>query len=141
MEHDNATHVRAVFAAMAEGDAAPAFEAVHEDFHNVNDVGAGPWREVHGRDAFFDFFGRFVAFFDGTFQQKVMEVIGYDDRVVLIVHETGTVRGHRFDNRAIYLIEIAGGKWTALRTMDMDHANVERFWAAVGMPDPEAVTA
>ena len=39
-----------------------------------------------------------------------------------------------FDNRAVYLLKIVGGAWTSLRTMDMDHASINRFWDAVGMP-------
>lgn len=138
MEHPNATHVRSVFTAIAAGDIVPAYDAVHEDIHNVNDIGAGPWRETRGREAFFDFFAQFGALFDGTFRQDVLEVIGYDDRVVVVVHETGTAQGNRFDNRAIYLIEIVDGRWTALRTMDMDHDDIERFWAAVVVPDAAA---
>lgn len=67
-------------------------------------------------------------------RQEVLEVVGFDDRVVTIIHETGTAQSQAFDNRAIYLIELMDGKFASLRTMDMDHDNIHRFWAAVTLP-------
>jgi len=139
MEHPHATKFRALIDSIAEGDLATIYAATSEDFWAVNDIGAGPWREVHGRDAFFAFFGEFVAYLEGTFRQELMDVVGYDDQVVAVVHETGTRQGHVFDNRAIYLFGIADGRWTSMRSMDMDHDNINAFWAAVGMPVVEAV--
>jgi ketosteroid isomerase-like protein len=142
MEHPNATEFRRVIDAISRGDAAAMYDVTHEDFVNINDIGAGPWREVHGRDAFFEFFAQFVEYLEGTFRQKLMDVIGYDDHVVAIIHETGTRQGHVFDNRAIYLCRIVDGRWMSIRTMDMDHDNINRFWDAVGMPavEPAAVS-
>lgn len=134
MEHPTATRFREHMAAISRGDIVPFYEDVREDFVNFNDIGAGPWRENHGRSAFFSFFEQFVTYLEGTFRQDLLEVIGYDDHVVAVCHETATRRGHIFDNRAIYLLEIVDGKWASLRTMDMDHDNITRFWDAVGMP-------
>ena len=72
-----------------------------------------------------------------TFAQEIMDVLGYDDHVVAIVHETAARRGHVFDNRAVYLLKIVDARWTSLRTMDMDHESINRFWDAVGMPAVE----
>lgn len=83
------------------------------------------------------FFGQFVEYLEGTFAQEIMDVLGYDDHVVAIVHETAARRGHVFDNRAVYLLKIVDGRWTSLRTMDMDHESINRFWDAVGMPAVE----
>ena len=75
-----------------------------------------------------------MELFDGTFRQDVLDVLGYDDRIVLVIHETGTAQGQVFDNRAIYLVGIVDGKWASLRTMDMDHDKIKAFWAAVQVP-------
>ena len=75
-----------------------------------------------------------MELFDGTFRQDVLDVLGYDDRIVLVVHETGTAQGQAFDNRAIYLVGIVDGKWASLRTMDMDHDKINAFWAGVQVP-------
>jgi ketosteroid isomerase-like protein len=133
-EHPNAIAFRGLIDAIARGDVAALHAALHEDFVNLNDIGAGPWRECYGRDAFFSSFGQFVEYLEGTFAQEIMDVLGYDDHVVAIVHETATRRGHVFDNRAVYLLKIVDGTWRSLRTMDMDHDNIIRFWEAVGMP-------
>jgi hypothetical protein len=103
---------------------------------NLNDIGAGPWRENRGREAMMQFWGGWAELFDGTFRQEILDATGFADRVVLIVHETGTVQGQSFDNRAIYLLELDDdGRWTSLRTVDMDHEKVRRFWAAVTLPE------
>ena len=48
MEHPNATFARNVYAALAAGDLATAFDALADDLVLINDVGAGPWRELRG---------------------------------------------------------------------------------------------
>jgi hypothetical protein len=135
MEHPNVTRFRRAHAALVAGDPQPAWDRMREDFLNLNDVGAGPWRENRGREAMFRFWAEWTELFDGTFHQEVLDAIGYDDRVVLVVRETGVAQGQVFDNRAVYLLEIDdAGRWTALRTMDMDHDGIHRFWAAVTVP-------
>jgi hypothetical protein len=60
MEHPSAMQARATFAAMAAGDVGPAFALMRDDFHMVNDVGAGPWREVRGTDGMLEFWTRWM---------------------------------------------------------------------------------
>jgi ketosteroid isomerase-like protein len=136
MEHPNLTRVRETFAALAAGDVEPSWAMMREDFVNLNDVGAGPWREQRGREAMMRFWDGWMVLFDNTFRQEILHGVGYDDRVVLIIHETGTAQGQTFDNRAIYLMELdEAGKYAVLRTMDMDLDKVERFWSAVTVPE------
>lgn len=140
MDHPNAVQARAVFAALAAGDIAPAFDLMTDDYVMHNDIGAGPWREVHGKDGVLDFWTRWMQLFDNSFRQEILDVLGYDDRIVMIMHETGQAHGTPYDNRAIYLHELRDGKWASLRTTDMDPENCRRFWAAVPAPDPAALT-
>jgi hypothetical protein len=135
-EHPNALRLREILDAIAAGDVEAAYLATHEDLHNVNDIGAGPWREQHGREEFFAFFADFCALFDERpFSQEVLDVLGWDDRVLAVVRETGVAQGQVFDNRAIYLIDLdEDGRWTALRTLDMDQDSLRAFWAAVTVP-------
>jgi ketosteroid isomerase-like protein len=135
MEHPNVTRAREAMSALAAGDTEPVFARMRDDIVNLNDIGAGPWREQHGKEAMMRFWAEWMDLFDGTFRQDILDAIGYDDRVVLIIHETGTAQNQAFDNRAIYLLEVDNnGMWTALRTMDMDQNNIHRFWAAVTLP-------
>lgn len=136
MEHPNVALVLSTLNAVTAGDLASVIDALREDFVNLNDIGAGPWREAHSRDEFLTKFAEFAAVFDGTFKQEVLDTLGYDDHVVLVLHETGTAQGSYFDNRAVYLIGLVDGKWASLRTMDMDHEKIQRFWAAVTLPNP-----
>lgn len=134
MEHPTAVQAREIFAALAAGDIGPAFQQMTDDYVMHNDVGAGPWREVHGKEGVLDFWTRWMELFDNSFRQEVLDVLGYDDRVVMIIHETGEVDGVPYDNRAIYLHELRDGRWASLTTTDMDRDNCHRFWAAVPMP-------
>lgn len=135
MEHPNAMQAREVFTAMAAGDIAPAFDLMTDDYVLHNDIGAGPWRELHGKAAVLDFWTRWMELFHNSFRQEILDVLGYDDRIVMVVHETGQAHGIRFDNRAVYLHEVRDRQWTALRTIDIDPDNCRRFWASVPPPD------
>lgn len=134
MAHPNADMVRGDFAALAAGEFEPVFARMTDDFLMINDEGAGPWRELHGKAAVLDFWTRWMELFDNTFRQDITEVFAEDDRVVLFLREHGTARGQHFDNRAIYLMRIDDGRYTELRTLDTDRENITRFWTAVGVP-------
>jgi ketosteroid isomerase-like protein len=131
MEHPNVSLVLSTVDAIMAGDFATVVDALRADFVNINDIGAGPWREAHSRDEFLTLFGEFAAVFEGTFRLDVIDALGYDDHVILVLHETGSAQGNNFDNRAIYLIRLVDGKWASLRTLDMDRDSIQRFWADV----------
>lgn len=140
MDHPNAAIARNAFTALAAGDIAPAFALMTDDFLMLNDIGAGPWREVHGKDGVLDFWTRWMELFDNTFAQEMLDVVGYDDRILIVMHETGTVGRVPYDNRALYVIDVRDGTWPAMRTHDMDPDNCRRFWAAVPAPDEAPVS-
>lgn len=128
-DHPNLVRLRDAMAALAGGDVEPTLALMREDVVMVNDIGAGPWRELRGRDAVLGFWWAFGGFFAGTFRQDVLAGWGFDDGVVLLVHERGEVDGAVFDNRAIYQALLdPDGRMTELRTMDLDRAAVEEFW-------------
>jgi hypothetical protein len=141
MTHPTAAHTREVYAAATAGDMAPALEIMLDEFAIHNDVGAGPWHEVQGKAAVLAFWTRWMELFDGTFRQEITDAIGYDDRVVLLVHETGTAKGAVFDNRAIYLLELQNGRWASMRTIDMDPQGCIDFWTKVNVPNPSPTNA
>jgi uncharacterized protein len=134
MGHPNADMVRGDFAALSAGDIEPVFARMIDDFVMINDEGAGPWRELHGKTAVLDFWTRWMELFDNTFRQDITDVFAEDDRVVLFIREHGAARGQHYDNRAIYLMRIRDGRYTELRTLDTDRENITRFWTAVGVP-------
>ena len=134
-EHPNVTTMRAAFAAADQGDVGPFDAMLHDDFVMINhDNGAADLHEIVGKDAFFAFYGRWLTFFEGTFAQDLVGVYGDDDRVIMVVHETGRRREAVFDNQAIYHVLIRDGRWARLETFDRDRQANERFWAAAGGP-------
>jgi ketosteroid isomerase-like protein len=68
MEHPNATFARNLYTALAAGDVATVFDALADDLVMINDIGAGPWRELYGKQAVLEFWGRWMDLFDGTFR-------------------------------------------------------------------------
>lgn len=139
-DHPNAARMRAAFEALwPDGDVAPALALLRDDVHWVNDIGAGPWREAHGKQGFLEMFSQWTSLFDGGFQQEVIDVCGSDRNVVVILREIGTASGHVFDNLALYRFELGGdGLATDVRTYDRDRDEVTAFWAAVGPVVPVA---
>ncbi|MDL5160388.1 nuclear transport factor 2 family protein [Actinomycetospora termitidis] len=128
-DHPNLVRLRGALEALAGGDVEPTVALMHPDVVMINDIGAGPWRELRGRDAVLGFWFAFGGFFAGTFGQEILAGWGFDDGVVLLVHERGEVNGAVFDNRAIYQALLGpDGRMTELRTMDMDRAGIETFW-------------
>jgi hypothetical protein len=52
---------------------------------------------------------------------------------VIYLHGTGTARGRRFDNLALYRYEFRrDGTVVRVRTYDENRMQIEAFWAAVG---------
>jgi len=76
------------------------------DVHWINDIGAGPYREAHGIEEVFTLLGQWNGLFEGTFHEEIIDVCGSDDNVVAILHETGSVNGHQFDNLAFFRFEL-----------------------------------
>jgi hypothetical protein len=132
MEHPNAQRIRAALTMANEGEYGLISEILRPDVHWSNDIGAGPYREAHGIEEVFTLLGQWNALFDGTFQEEIIDVCGSDDNVVAIMHETGSVNGHRFDNLALFRFELdAEGRVAEVRSYDRDREAIEGFWAAV----------
>jgi ketosteroid isomerase-like protein len=128
-EHPRLVSTREAFEALKAGDLEPILAQTADDVVMVNDLGAGPWRELHGKEAVLEFWFAFAGMFEGTFSQDVLGGWGWDDGVVLVIHEHGTANGVAFDNRALYVLTAGpDGRWREFRTLDMDRAHLEQFW-------------
>ena len=98
----------------------------------VNDIGAGPLRELRGRDEVRALLLWWFDFFDGNCRQELIDVCASDDRVIEVLHELGEKDGRVFDNVAIYVFEIDPqdpDRFARVRTYDRDRANIEEFWS------------
>lgn len=134
IEHPNATYAREAFASLwQDGDFGPALERMSEDVHWVNDIGAGPWHEMRGKTAVVEMLAGWMGFFDGGFEQQLIDVLANDDRIIEVIREVGQARGQTFDNLALYHLLInAEGFVTEVRTFDRDREAIVAFWDAVG---------
>jgi ketosteroid isomerase-like protein len=141
-EHENATRCRVAFEALWQNaDLEPTLALLADDVVWINDIGAGPWHEFHGKQGVLDLFTGWMAFFDGGFEHRLIDICASDHTVIEILHEVGTARGQRFDNLAYYHFELDDkGLISHVHTVDRDRENIEAFWAAVGPVSAETAS-
>lgn len=132
-EHPQATHARQLFDALwDDGDMGPSLASMASEVVWVNDLGAGPLRELRGRDQVSAMQLWWFDFFAGNFRHELIDVCASDDRVIEVLHEIGEKDGHVFDNLALYVFEVDPhdpDRFAQVRTYDRDRANVDEFWS------------
>ena len=128
--HPNMAKTQEVWDAVARGELADP-DGFTDNIVVENGPGAGPWRVVEGKEAFFTFTTQFIPFFKGTWHQDGRCIYADDRCTISIVHETGTgPQGDAFDNMAIWITRIdADGKIDRLWTVDLDQEPVTDFWS------------
>jgi ketosteroid isomerase-like protein len=100
-EHPRAIQARQLFHALwDDGDMEATIEAMSADVVWVNDIGAGPLRELRGRDQVRALLLWWFDFFDGNCRHELIDVCASDDRVIEVLHEIGEKDGRVFDNVA-----------------------------------------
>ena len=124
---------RALHAAGQAGDFETVLASFDPDVVWTNDAGAGPWAgRTEGIDAVAEMFAGFLTFFEGTFNQELLDVCASSERTVTLLRELGVKDGHQFDNRAVWVHRYAGDCIVEVTTLDIDRDAVVRFWEAVG---------
>jgi ketosteroid isomerase-like protein len=133
MDHPNAVRFRSAFDDMWRcGDIEPTLQLMRDDVVWINDIGAGPFHRGDGKESLLALVTEWMALFDGTFTQELVDICASDHNVVEILHETGTAQGQRFDNLALYRYELDdNGLVTRVRTYDRDRQAIDEFWANV----------
>ena len=133
MDHPNAVRFRSAFDDMWRcGDIEPTLQLMRDDVVWINDIGAGPFHRGDGKESLLALVTDWMALFDGTFTQELVDICASDHNVVEILHETGTAQGQRFDNLALYRYELDdNGLVTHVRTYDRDRQAIDEFWANV----------
>lgn len=129
-QHPNFITTQEGWDAVGRGDFATAFDSIADDVVVDNGPGAGPWRHLEGKEAFFTMAMQFVPFFEGTWQQEGRCIYADDSMTVALVRETGTApSGDVFDNLAVYVSRFGSdGKIDRLWTTDLAHESLEEFW-------------
>ena len=140
-EHPLATRTRRDFHSLwDDGDFQPALDTLADDVVWVNDIGAGPLRELRGKDEVIAMQLWWFDFFAANFRHELIDVCASDDRVIQVLREIGEKDGQVFDNVALYVFEVdarAPNQFRAVRTFDRDRDNIEQFWS--NYPEVSAV--
>jgi len=133
MDHPNAVRFRTAFNDLWErGDQEPILRLLRDDVIWINDIGAGPFHRIDGKESLLTQLAEWNALFDGGFTHELIDICASDHNVVEILHETGTAQGQRFDNLALYRYELDdNGLVTHVRTYDRDRQAIDEFWANV----------
>lgn len=128
--HPNFDVVQQGWDDLAAGNLAAALDLLADDVVVDNGPGAGPWRHLEGKEAFFTMAMQFIPFFQGSWAQEGRCVYADDSMAVALVHETGKApSGDAFDNMAVYVYRFgADGKVNRLWTTDLAHEDLEGFW-------------
>jgi hypothetical protein len=97
-EHPNFIATQTSWDALADGDIATAFDGMADDIVVDNGPGAGPWRHVEGKEAFFTMAMQFVPCFQGTWKQQGRCIYADDSMSVALVQTSfgdPSIRGDR----------------------------------------------
>jgi hypothetical protein len=139
--HPNLVKTQDAWDAIARGELAGADDFA-DDIVVENGPGAGPWRVVEGKEAFFTFVLQFIPFFEESWHQDGRCIYADDRCAISLVHETGTSpEGDKFDNMAIWITRFdAQGKTDRLWTVDLDQESVTDFWNRNGAALKESIT-
>lgn len=127
--HPNLVRTQASWDAVADGDLGDGSDFA-EDIVVENGPGAGPWRLLEGKDAFFSFILQFIPYFADSWHQGGTCLYADDRCTISLVHETGTAPdGDPFDNMAIWVSRLApDGTADRIWTVDLDQEHVTEFW-------------
>ena len=131
-EHRNIGRWREMREAFFRGDVEPALALYDPDIVWTNDEAAGPIAGTHrGVDEVLTMLGQGMEAFEGTLTQEVHETLASDNYVVEIMTERADVKGHHFENRAVYVYRLENDKIVEITTLDRDREAAARFWDSV----------
>jgi ketosteroid isomerase-like protein len=135
-EHPNVQRWRAVREGYARGDIAPALALFDPNVVWTNNDAAGPLAGTHeGLDAVLEMMGRGMELYEGSLTQEVHATLASDDYVVEIMTERAEVRGHSFENRAVYLYRLQDDKVVEVVSLDRDRTAAAGFWSSLNAED------
>jgi uncharacterized protein len=127
-EHSNAEPIRRSFDAFARGDMATMRSLVAEDtvWHIP---GRGPLAgDHHGREAVFEMFGRLVQASEGTFTQKLQDVLTSEDHAVALTHATARRGNHSYDALDAWVFQLREGQIDEAWWRPWDLYAADDFW-------------
>jgi ketosteroid isomerase-like protein len=127
-DYPNAEPIRQAFDAFARGDMATMQSLVAEDtvWHIP---GRGPLAgDHHGRDAVFEMFGRLVQASEGTFDQRLLDVLTSEDHAVALTHATARRGDHNYKGQDAWIFELRDGQIAEACWRPEDVYAADEFW-------------
>jgi uncharacterized protein len=127
-DYPNAEPIRQAFDAFARADMATMQSLVAEDtvWHIP---GRGPLAgDHHGRDAVFQMFGRLVQASEGTFDQRLLDVLTSEDRAVALTHATARRGAHNYRGQDAWIFELRDGQIAEAWWRPEDVYAADEFW-------------
>jgi len=127
-DYPNAEPIRQAFDAFARGDMATMQSLVAEDtvWHIA---GRGPLAgDHHGRDAVFEMFGRLAQASEGTFDQRLLDVLTSEDHAVALTHATARRGDHNYKGQDAWIFELRDGQIAEACWRPEDVYAADEFW-------------
>ena len=127
-DYPNAEPIHQAFDAFARGDMATMQSLVAEDtvWHIPGRV---PLAGDHdGRDAVFEMFGRLVQASEGTFDQRLLDVLTSEDHAVALTHATARRGDHNYKGQDAWIFELRDGQIAEAWGRPEDVYAADEFW-------------
>ena len=127
-EYPNAEPIRRAFDAFARGDMATMQSLVAEDtvWHMP---GRGPLAgDHHGRDAVFEMFGRLAQASEGTFDQRLLDVLTSEEHAVALTHATARRGDHNYKGQDPWIFQLRDGQIAEACWRPEDVYAADEFW-------------
>jgi len=127
-EYPNAETIRRAFEAFARGDMATMQSLVAEDtvWHMP---GRGPLAGDHyGRDAVFEMFGRLAQASEGTFDQRLLDVLTSEEHAVALTHATARRGDHNYKGQDPWIFQLRDGQIAEAWWRPEDVYAADEFW-------------
>jgi ketosteroid isomerase-like protein len=91
--------------------------------------GRGPLAgDHHGRDAVFEMFGRLVQASEGTFDQRLLDVLTSEDHAVALTHATARRGDHNYKGQDAWIFELRDGQIAEAWWRPEDVYAADEFW-------------
>jgi ketosteroid isomerase-like protein len=121
--------IRRGYAAFASGDMATLNDMFADDIEWTI-PGRSPISGTRkGKAEVFDFFGQLAALSENTFALEMIDLLGSDDHVVALVHESAHRGEQRLDNDATHIWQVRDGKVVSFAAHNSDQYADDEFYS------------
>jgi uncharacterized protein len=128
-DRPNVELIRRGYAAFANGDMATLNDIFADDIEWTI-PGRSPIAGTRkGKAEVFDFFGQLAALSENTFAAEMTDLLGSDDHVVALVHESAHRADHRLDIDVTHIWEVRDGKAVSFAAHSSDQYADDEFFS------------